>query len=139
MPPLVNSLRIASTESTITASTPASICFLTNTLSSFSLPYETQTSPDSLTTLILVTCELRDYLTSRRHLKTLHSDTIPSIFHLVANRIACCKLEARRSAIKVDPASVKNKMGIFGCLRASIIQISGWKDEKIIFRPFMLS
>ena len=51
--PLVNSFRIARTESTITASTPTSICFLTNNLSSLSFPYETQTNPDSLTTLLL--------------------------------------------------------------------------------------
>src|SRR5271154_2601430 len=113
-PPLVNSFLIARTESTMTASTPASICFLTNTLSSLSLPYETQTNPDSLTTLLSVVREKGMHLTRRKHLNTLHSETMPSMFHLLANRIACCRLDARISAIKEDPESVRNRIGILG-------------------------
>src|SRR5271168_110685 len=54
------------------------------------------------------------HLTRRKHLNTLHSETIPSMFHLVAKRIACCRLDARISAIKQAPESVRNRMGILG-------------------------
>ena len=52
---LANSFRIARTESTITAPTPASICFLAKSLSSLIFPHETPTNLHSSTTLLL-TC-----------------------------------------------------------------------------------
>ena len=60
------------------------------------------------------------YLTSREHLNTEHSDTIPNIFHRVANRIACWRLEARISAMKHDPDSVRNRIGMLGYSLANL-------------------
>jgi len=54
------------------------------------------------------------YLTSREHLKTEHSETIPSMFQRVAKRIACWRLEALMSAMKQAPDSVRNRIGILG-------------------------
>jgi hypothetical protein len=54
------------------------------------------------------------YLTSREHLKTEHSETIPSMFQRVAKRIACWRLEALMSAMEQDPDSVRNRIGILG-------------------------
>jgi len=107
---------------------------LTFTLSGVLLrvPYVTQTSPDSLTILQtrpgLSTCRLLQrkplvtYLINLGH-KTSGSaaDTIPNRFHLLAKRIASCKLVARMSVISVAPPSVRKRTGMEGYEKMSVV------------------
>jgi hypothetical protein len=90
------------------------------------VPYDTQTNPDSFTTLTslgLSTSGSADV-------------TTPSRFQRDANRIASCRLLARISPTGCVPESVRNRTGIDGCLKERRRQMSGLKLEKIMFRPF---
>ncbi|KAG5292018.1 hypothetical protein I7I48_03992 [Histoplasma ohiense] len=123
--PSVSPFRIASTLSTITASMPSLTCNFTFFGSLFAIPYETQTRPDSFTTL-----------TSRGAIiNGSAAVTTPSKFHREANRMASCRLLARTSPTLVMPESVRNITGIEGCLKESKRQMSGLKEEKIMLRP----
>lgn len=141
----IRPLVIPRTESTITASIPWATWYcrgrgksdgktvryerneLTSTLTAslFKAPYETQTSPDSLT------------MRTRRGASTSGSawETIPSRFHRDANRTASCRLLARISPTGEAPASVRNSTGMEGCLKAQRRQMSGLKLENSTSRP----
>ncbi len=92
----------------------------------FNVPYDTHTSPDSLTTftnLGLMT-------------KGSAAETTPRRFHRDANRIASCKLLALISPVGLLPASVRKRMGMDGCLKDRRRQMSGLKLEKMMLRFF---
>lgn len=63
--------------------------------------------------------------------------TIPAKFHRLENLTAACRLQAliSKSLAGSFPALVMNMTGYLFCLRAKRIQISGVKEESIIFRP----
>ena len=60
--------------------------------------------------------------------------TTPSKFHRRAKRTACWRLDALMSPTGLLPASVRNRIGIEGCLKESIRQMSGLKDENMMLR-----